>query len=69
MSKDNVTSITSPADALTELLRNGAKQLIVEAVEAELEQFLEECSEILSNGKKRIVRNGYLRLFRILCCN
>jgi len=60
MNKDNVTSITSPADALTELLRNGAKQLIIEAVEAELEQFLTECSERLSNGKKRIVRNGYL---------
>lgn len=60
MNKDNVTSITSPADALTELLRNGARQLIVEAVEAELEQFLNECSDILSNGKKRVVRNGYL---------
>ena len=41
MNKDNITPITSPAaDALTELLRNGARQLIVEAVEAELEQFL-----------------------------
>ena len=60
MSKDNVVSITSPADAVTELLRNGARQLIVEAVEAELDQFLNQCRELLPDGKQRVVRNGHL---------
>ncbi len=60
MSQDNVVSITSPADAVSELLRNGARQLIVEAVEAELDQFLNQCRELLPDGKQRVVRNGHL---------
>jgi len=60
MKKDNVISIESPADALTEILRTGARQLIVEAVEAEFSNFMSECSELLSDGKRRVVRNGYL---------
>lgn len=60
MDKSNVTSIKSPADALTSLLRDGARTLIAEAVEAEFESFLSECSELLGNGKRRVVRNGHL---------
>jgi len=48
-------------DPLTELLRNGAKQLIAQAVEAELENFLAEFStKKLPDGRAAIVRNGYL---------
>jgi len=55
-----IVSIESPADALTELMRVGARQLISEAIELELESFLTECLEVLSDGKRRIVRNGFL---------
>ena len=47
-------------DALTELLRNGARRLIIDAVEAELELFLEKFSTELVDGKSRLARNGYL---------
>lgn len=62
MKENNVVDFKKPAftDAVTELLRNGAKRLIAEAIESELETFLAEVSEQLSNGKERIVRNGYL---------
>ena len=62
MRENNVVDFKKPAftDAITELLRNGAKRLIAEAIESELEIFLSEVSEKLSNGKERIVRNGYL---------
>jgi len=60
MKKDKVVLIESPADALTEMLRTGAKQLITEAVEIEFSNFITECSELLSDGKQSMVRNGYL---------
>ena len=48
-------------DALTELLRNGARDLIAKAVEAELETLLGECSSLrLQDGRAAVVRNGYL---------
>jgi len=48
-------------DPLTELLRNGARQLIAEAVEAELHLFLTALSDRkLEDGRQAVVRNGYL---------
>ena len=47
-------------DALTELLRSSARQIIAEALEIEVKCFLTEISESLSNGARRVVRNGYL---------
>ena len=48
-------------DPLTEMLRNGAKQLIAQAVEAELETILAEFSaKKLEDGRSAVVRNGYL---------
>lgn len=48
------------SDALTELLRNGARTLIQQAVEAELSGFLEQFSDrLLADGKSAIVRNGF----------
>lgn len=48
-------------DRLSELLRGGARQLIEEAVEAELREFLESLSpQRLADGRRQIVRNGYL---------
>src|SRR5690625_7885691 len=51
----------SNTDVLTALLRNGARQLITQAVEAELAVLLEEYSRRrLPDGRKALVRNGYL---------
>ncbi len=48
-------------DPLTELLRTGAKALIAEAVEKELEAMLAKYRDLkLTNGRQAVVRNGYL---------
>jgi transposase-like protein len=48
-------------DALTEKLREGARELIMHAVEAEFRDFLGMHAESrLEDGRSRIVRNGYL---------
>ena len=48
-------------DALTELLRSGAQQLISQAVEAELQDLLATYSEQrTATGQAAVVRNGYL---------
>ena len=49
------------ADALTELLRTGARALISQAVEAELETLLCNYQDVvLTDGRQAVVRNGYL---------
>jgi len=54
------TSRESNADPLTELLRQGARQLIQQAVEAELATFLTGFEQRkLSDGRPAVVRNGY----------
>ncbi len=62
MSKSNVVSIDpaeSPRDALTEVLRNGSRRLLREAIEAEVESFLAEYrDEVTEDGRRRLVRNG-----------
>ncbi len=48
-------------DPLTELLRNGARELIAQAVEQELMAFLEHNDNLrLTKNQKAVVRNGYL---------
>ena len=47
-------------DALTEYLREGARKLLQVAVEAELEEFLEQWDLIRDlKGRKAVVKNGY----------
>jgi transposase-like protein len=54
------TSRESNADPLSELLRQGARQLIQQAVEAELATFLTGFEQRkLGDGRAAIVRNGY----------
>ena len=65
MSKNKIIAIKKPgefaADPLTELLRSGARQLIVDAVEAELHELLNQYVDIKDQqGHRQIVRNGYL---------
>jgi transposase-like protein len=48
-------------DPLTELLRAGARELIAQAVEAELQGLLNQHAEYrLQDGRQAVVRNGYL---------
>lgn len=50
-----------PTDLLTDLLRAGAKDLIAQAVEAELQALLEHHRQRkLPDGRQAVVRNGYL---------
>ena len=63
MKKNNVIELSSRdenADPLTELLRQGARKLIEQAIEAELTVFMEALSERrLTDGRAAVVRNGY----------
>lgn len=59
--KEVVTPVQKIADPLTELLRNGARDLIRQAVEAELSAMLSEYEDLkLIDGRQAVVRNGYL---------
>lgn len=64
MNNDNIIELKSPEesapDLLTELLRKGAKELIRQAVNAELEELLGEYSEQKVDGKQAVIRNGFL---------
>ena len=65
MKKDNVVTFKNPNnyqhDLLTEVLRQGAQQLLIAAVNAEVEQFLEDHADAKTpEGTSRFVRNGYL---------
>ena len=63
MSKHNVISLEdreSNSDPLTELLQSGAKQLVLSAVEAEFQSFMEIYSgNQTESGHAAVVRNGY----------
>jgi putative transposase len=64
MKKNNITELVQPGefkDHLTEILRQGARDLVLQAVEAEFASFLQSHKhEELEGGRKRIVRHGYL---------
>jgi putative transposase len=48
------------ADLLTEVLRNGARELLQQAVEAEVAEFIERHLELKDERERqRVVRNGY----------
>ena len=64
MNKHNVVALQDRevlSDPLTEMLREGAMQLIHQAVEAELQDLLaEHAQQRTAEGKMAVVRNGYL---------
>ncbi len=48
-------------DLLTEVLRKGARELLAQAVEQEVQEWLGERSELRDeHGRKQVVRNGHL---------
>jgi putative transposase len=67
MTKDNLVEFKTPeceesfSDALSDLLRQGARQIIAQAVEAELNEFLGQYQGLKDDrGRQAVVRNGYL---------
>lgn len=62
MSNDKVVSLHAPAeDVLGELLKSGAKQLLAQAVQAELKELLDRHEDLkLDDGRHAVVKNGYL---------
>ncbi len=64
MNKNNVIELqgrVAGKDLLTELLRDGARQLLAQAVESEVQELLAEHAERrTSSGHAGVVRNGYL---------
>lgn len=65
MSESILHAVSQPEseanDPLHEVIRNGARALIAEAVEAELQTLLDRYSDLRTeDGRKAVVRNGYL---------
>ncbi len=64
MSNDNVVKLVQPGafdDQLTEILRQGARALLAQAVEAEVAEFLARHGELKTeDGRQRVVRHGHL---------
>ena len=62
MKNNTVIDLDNPEgiDPLTELLRSGARKLIAEAIQAELdEQLVKIEDQITADGRQRVVRSGY----------
>ena len=64
MSDANVVKLLQPgsfADPLTEVLRNGARALLAQAIEAEVADFLAKHIDLkTATGLRRVVRHGHL---------
>lgn len=64
MPNDNVTKLIQPGafeDPLTDVLRDGARRLLAQAVEAEVAEFLGKHANLeTENGLQRVVRHGHL---------
>jgi len=65
MNKDNVIEFKKPEqfidDPITDVLRTGARKLLIEALETEIEGFLSQHRDRRDDqNRQRVVRNGYL---------
>ena len=61
MTDSNVVELKAPTqDALGDLLKVGARQLLAQAVEAELAELLALHADRQVDGRQAVVRNGYL---------
>ncbi len=66
MSNNKVIELKKPEsivnDPITQILRQGARKLLAQALEAEIDQFIHQYKELTDElGRQRIVRNGYHR--------
>jgi len=64
VTETNIFQLSQPgtfADPLTEVLRNGARALLMQAVEAEVAAFLScHADKLTDAGRQRLVRHGHL---------
>jgi putative transposase len=64
VSKDNIIKLIQPGnvyDQLTEILRNGARALLAQAVEAKVSDLLGKHGDLkTTDGHQRVVRHGHL---------
>ena len=63
MSDSNVIKLAQPGaftDCLTEILRSGARALLTQAVEAEVEFLAKHTDLKTETGQQRVVRHGHL---------
>ena len=65
MGNNSVTELKKPDsfvdDPITDILRQGARKLLSQALEAEVEFFLSQYGDLKDDaGRQRMVRNGYL---------
>ncbi len=63
MSEATATTISfpEPRDLLTEVLRSGARELLAQAVEAEVAEWIDFHAGVTdASGRRQVVRNGYL---------
>ena len=64
MSKDNVIDLKKPElfidDQITAIIRQGTHKLLAQALETEIELFINQYADLKDEvGRQRIVRNGY----------
>lgn len=61
VNQKNPGGASAVQDALTEVLRQGAQQLLTQAIETEVAAFLTQYQDVCDEaGRRRLVRNGYL---------
>ena len=64
MTEPNVFQLSQPGtfvDPLTEVLRNGARALLAQAIEAEVSALLSlHADKLTEDGRQRLVRHGHL---------
>ena len=64
MTEDTVVALRQPGefeDLLTDVLRQGARKLLAQAVEAEVADFLSAHADLTTeDGRQRLVRHGHL---------
>jgi len=65
MSNDNLIDLKKPEtfinDPITDILRSGARRLLAQALEVEIELFVNQYKDLCDQySRQRIVRNGYL---------
>jgi transposase-like protein len=65
MEEDSVVRLLRPGssiadDPLLAVLRDGARRMLMQAIEAEVDGFLVACAELVDDqGRRRVVRNGH----------
>lgn len=61
-SEQRIVPLPGSKDVLTDILRRGAQQLLAQAIEAEVSDWLEQRSECRDpRGRQQVVRNGHMK--------